>query len=94
MEERGCFTEQEYRQGLALAQTMPGSLVAQLAMSFGFLQAGALGAAAVGVPFVFPAVPTGRDYFRPKMCAPSNRDASRATVVTPAAASWRRSGAC
>jgi chromate transporter len=52
---RGWFTETEYRQGLALAQTMPGPLAAQLAMWFGFLEAGVLGAAAVAVPFVAPA---------------------------------------
>jgi chromate transporter len=55
VEQRGWFTEAEYRQGLALAQTMPGPLAAQLAMWFGYLQAGALGAAAVAVPFVAPA---------------------------------------
>src|SRR5438067_6365699 len=54
VEQRGWFTEQEYRQGLALAQTMPGPLAAQLAMWFGYLQAGALGAAAVALPFVLP----------------------------------------
>jgi chromate transporter len=54
VERRGWFTEQEYRQGLALAQTMPGPLAAQLAMWFGYLQAGALGAAAVALPFVLP----------------------------------------
>src|SRR5205807_7558029 len=54
VEQRGWFTETEYRQGLALAQTMPGPLAAQLAMWFGFLQAGALGAAAVALPFVLP----------------------------------------
>src|ERR1700758_2674992 len=41
VEQRGWFTEAEYRQGLALAQTMPGPLAAQLAMWFGYLQAGA-----------------------------------------------------
>jgi chromate transporter len=55
VEQRGWFTETEYRQGLALAQTMPGPLAAQLAMWFGYLQAGALGAAAVALPFVAPA---------------------------------------
>jgi hypothetical protein len=55
VESRGWFTEAEYRQGLALAQTMPGPLAAQLAMWFGFLEAGVLGAAAVAVPFVAPA---------------------------------------
>ncbi len=55
VEKRGWFTEAEYRQGLALAQTMPGPLAAQLAMWFGYLQAGAVGAAAVALPFVLPA---------------------------------------
>jgi chromate transporter len=55
VEDRRWFTEDEYRQGLALAQTMPGPLAAQLAMWFGFLEAGVLGAAAVAVPFVAPA---------------------------------------
>jgi chromate transporter len=52
--QRRWFTEEEYRQGLALAQTMPGPLAAQLAMWFGYLQAGMFGAAAVAVPFVLP----------------------------------------
>lgn len=55
VEQRRWFTETEYRQGLALAQTMPGPLAAQLAMWFGYLQAGPLGAAAVAVPFITPA---------------------------------------
>jgi chromate transporter len=55
VEQRGWFTETEYRQGLALAQTMPGPLAAQLAMWFGYLEAGVLGAAVVAVPFVTPA---------------------------------------
>jgi len=55
VEERAWFTDAEYKQGLALAQTMPGPLAAQLAMWFGFLEAGALGAAAVALPFVLPA---------------------------------------
>jgi chromate transporter len=54
VEQRGWFSETEYRQGLALAQTMPGPLAAQLAMWFGYLQAGVLGAAAVAAPFVLP----------------------------------------
>jgi chromate transporter len=54
IDRRRWFTETEYRQGLALAQTMPGPLAAQLAMWFGYLEAGVLGAAAVAVPFVLP----------------------------------------
>lgn len=52
VEERGWFSEDEYRQGMALAQTMPGPLAAQLAMWFGYLERGALGAAAVSAPFI------------------------------------------
>ncbi|TMK97771.1 MAG: chromate efflux transporter [Actinobacteria bacterium] len=54
VEQRAWFSEEEYKQGLALAQTMPGPLAAQLAMWFGYLQAGIVGAAAVAVPFVLP----------------------------------------
>lgn len=54
VEERGWFTEAEYQQGMAVAQTMPGPLAAQLAMWLGYLEAGARGAAAVAIPFVLP----------------------------------------
>ena len=40
VESRGWFSEEEYRQGLALARAMPGALAAQLAMWFGFLASG------------------------------------------------------
>ena len=55
VEERGWFSEDEFRQALAVGQTMPGPLAAQVAMWFGYLQAGAWGAVAVSVPFVVPA---------------------------------------
>jgi chromate transporter len=54
VEDRRWFTVEEYQQGLAVAQTMPGPLAAQLAMWLGYLQAGARGAAAVSIPFVLP----------------------------------------
>src|SRR5215216_6393952 len=54
VEERGWFTEDEFRQALAVGQTMPGPLAAQVAMWFGYLQAGAWGAVAVTIPFVVP----------------------------------------
>ena len=54
VEERRWFTEDEYRQGLAVAQAMPGPLAAQLAMWLGYLRRGALGAAAVSIPFILP----------------------------------------
>lgn len=54
VEERGWFSEDEYQQGLAIAQTMPGPLAAQLAMWLGYLERGALGALLVTIPFVVP----------------------------------------
>ena len=54
VEERGWFTQEEYTHGLALAQLSPGPLAAQLAMYLGWVRAGALGAAGVGVAFVLP----------------------------------------
>jgi len=54
VEDRRWFTEQEFQQAIAVGQTMPGPLAAQAAMWFGYLHAGARGAAAVAVPFVLP----------------------------------------
>jgi chromate transporter len=54
VERRGWYSEEEYQQGLAIAQTMPGPLAAQLAMWLGFLERGALGALLVTLPFVVP----------------------------------------
>lgn len=54
VEDRDWFSEAEFQQGMAVAQMMPGPLAAQLAMWFGYLQAGARGAVAVSAPFVLP----------------------------------------
>jgi chromate transporter len=54
VEERGWYTEDEYRQALAVGQTFPGPLAAQTGMWLGYLEAGWRGAAAVIVPFVLP----------------------------------------
>jgi chromate transporter len=54
VEDHKWFTEAEFQQGMAVAQMMPGPLAAQLAMWFGYLQAGARGAVAVSIPFVLP----------------------------------------
>src|SRR2546423_5001246 len=54
VEDRGWFTEAEFQQGLAVGQTMPGPLAAQVAMWLGYLEAGARGALAVAIPFVLP----------------------------------------
>lgn len=54
VDDRRWFTDDEYQQGLAIAQTMPGPLAAQLAMWLGYLERGALGALVVTLPFVGP----------------------------------------
>src|SRR5207249_4011996 len=54
VDERGWYSDDEYQQGLAIAQTMPGPLAAQLAMWLGYLERGARGALLVALPFVVP----------------------------------------
>jgi chromate transporter len=54
VEKRRWYSDDEYQQGLAIAQTMPGPLAAQLAMWLGYLERGAIGAAVVSIPFVLP----------------------------------------
>jgi chromate transporter len=51
---RRWYTEDEYQQGLAVSQAMPGPLAAQLAMWLGYLERGWLGALAVSLPFIVP----------------------------------------
>jgi chromate transporter len=51
---RGWVTTEEYKQGLAFSQMMPGPLAAQLAMWIGFIRHGVLGASLVGVAFILP----------------------------------------
>lgn len=52
---RGWISEQEFLEGLAFSQMMPGPLAAQLAMWIGFIRFGVPGASLVGVVFIFPA---------------------------------------
>jgi chromate transporter len=54
VERSAWYSEDEYQQGLAIAQTMPGPLAAQLAMWLGYLERGARGALLVALPFVVP----------------------------------------
>ena len=54
VEQRKWISEAEYKEGLALAQLMPGPLAAQLAIYLGFVHYGVLGATLVGVAFVLP----------------------------------------
>ena len=51
---RGWIAEADYKEGLALAQLMPGPLAAQLAMYMGYVHYGIAGATLVGVAFVLP----------------------------------------
>src|SRR5437764_4152468 len=54
VDERRWYSDDEYQQGLAIAQTMPGPLAAQLAMWLGYLERGAIGALFVALPFIVP----------------------------------------
>src|SRR5689334_16469103 len=54
VERRGWISEAEYKEGLTLAQLMPGPLAAQLAIYLGYVHYGVVGATLVGVAFVLP----------------------------------------
>jgi chromate transporter len=54
VERRGWITENDYREGLALAQMMPGPLAAQLGIYLGFVHYRVLGATLAGIAFVLP----------------------------------------
>ena len=54
VERRRWLDREDFLNGVALGQTMPGPLAAQVAMWVGFLQRGALGALAVAAAFVLP----------------------------------------
>ncbi len=54
VERRGWISEAEYKEGLTLAQLMPGPLAAQLAIYLGYVHYRITGATLVGVAFVLP----------------------------------------
>ena len=54
VEDRGWVSSQEYRDGLALAQMMPGPLAAQLAMWLAYVRTGVKGATISSLAFVAP----------------------------------------
>jgi chromate transporter len=54
VERRGWISEGDFKEGLTLAQIMPGPLAAQLAIYLGYVHYGVLGATLVGVAFVLP----------------------------------------
>ncbi len=56
VERRGWVSEQDYKEGLTLAQLAPGPLAAQLAIYLGWIRAGVLGATLVGLAFVGPSL--------------------------------------
>jgi chromate transporter len=54
VERRQWISEAEYKEGLTLAQLMPGPLAAQLAIYLGYVHHGVSGATLVGIAFVLP----------------------------------------
>jgi chromate transporter len=54
VERRGRLTEAEFLDGVALGQTMPGPLAAQVVMWIGYLRKGWAGALATAAAFIAP----------------------------------------
>jgi chromate transporter len=54
VEDRKWISEEEYKEGLALAQLAPGPLAAQLGIYIGFVHYGWMGATLAGLAFVIP----------------------------------------
>ena len=54
VERRGWISENDYREGLALAQMMPGPLAAQLGIYLGYVHYRVVGATLAGIAFVLP----------------------------------------
>ena len=54
VEQRKWMSRQDLLDGIALGQTMPGPLAAQVAMWVGFLRRGAIGALATALAFIAP----------------------------------------
>src|SRR5438309_10820276 len=54
VEKRRWISERDYKEGMALAQLMPGPLAAQLAIYLGYVHYRVLGATLVGIGFVLP----------------------------------------
>jgi chromate transporter len=54
VETKGWLSEEEYKEGLALAQLAPGPLAAQLGIYIGFVHYGLIGATLTGLAFVIP----------------------------------------
>jgi len=74
VERRRWISEADYKEGLALAQLMPGPLAAQLAIYLGYVHYGIAGATIVGVAFVVPSFVSSRRVFFEGPCWPRRRD--------------------
>jgi chromate transporter len=56
VQRRGWLSERDFLDGVALGQTMPGPLAAQVVMWVGFLESGALGALISAMAFILPSL--------------------------------------
>ena len=54
VESRGWISEEDYKEGIALAQLAPGPMAAQLAIYLGYVHYRIAGATLVGIAFVIP----------------------------------------
>ncbi|MBL7815040.1 MAG: chromate transporter [Saprospiraceae bacterium] len=54
VEKRGWISEDDYKEGMALAQLSPGPMAAQLGIYLGYVHYGFLGATLTGIAFVLP----------------------------------------
>jgi len=54
VEEKNWISESDYREGLALAQMMPGPLAAQLGIYMGYVHYRIVGATLAGIAFILP----------------------------------------
>ena len=54
VEQRRWISDEDYKEGMALAQLMPGPMAAQLAIYLGYVHYRTLGATLVGLAFVLP----------------------------------------
>ena len=54
VEDRGWISQEDYKEGLALAQLAPGPLAAQLGIYMGYVHYRILGATLAGIAFVLP----------------------------------------
>src|SRR2546429_2847551 len=59
VEQKKWITEEDYKEGLALAQLAPGPLAAQLSIYIGYVHYRIIGATLAGLAFVLPSFLTG-----------------------------------